>query len=97
MQRQKREISEVTLKWIKEGRSQDEVVLENRRTKVEHYDSVRAPERLVCWGFEWQVLTEAYGHSYHAGVFKSLLSGLKELSESKNKRIFGRFPGRRTI
>lgn len=44
------------------------------------------PKRLLCWGFDVQMLAEAYGGYYEAGVFKALLTGLKELSESKNKR-----------
>lgn len=44
------------------------------------------PKNMLCWGFDVQMLTEAYGGYHEAGVFKSLLTGLKELSESKNKR-----------
>jgi hypothetical protein len=32
------------------------------------------------------MLSEAYGGYYEAGVFNALLTGLKELSESKNRR-----------
>jgi hypothetical protein len=44
------------------------------------------PKSLLCWGFDVQLLAEAYGGYYEAGVFKALLTGLKELSESKNRR-----------
>jgi hypothetical protein len=47
---------------------------------------LRASKLLLCWGFEVRLLTEAYGNYHEAGVFKHLLTGLKELSESTNKR-----------
>jgi hypothetical protein len=41
----------------------------------------------LCWGFELARLTEVYGNYYSPGVFKALLEGLKELSESKNESL----------
>jgi hypothetical protein len=51
-----------------------------------HTDLARPPGLLLFWGFDVQLLAQAYGGYYEGGVFKALLTGLKELSESKNKR-----------
>jgi len=61
--------------------------LDNVEPRAEHFDLISAPERLLCWGFELARLTEVYGDYYSPGVFKALLEGLKELSESKNARL----------
>lgn len=58
--------------------------------KVEHLDLISPPERMYCWGFDLVRLTEAYGNDYGTGVYKALLEGLGNLSESKNERRRGR-------
>lgn len=60
--------------------------LDNIQPSAQHFDLIVSPKRLLCWAFELRRLIEAHGDVYGAEVFKSILEGLKQLSESENKR-----------
>jgi hypothetical protein len=61
--------------------------LDNAQPRAEHFYLVVSPERLLCWGFELRLLGEAYGKVYGDEVFKAILEGLKDLSQTKNRCI----------
>lgn len=52
-----------------------------------YYDLILPPKRLLCWGFESQTLAESYRNTHYREVFKAILTGLNELSESGDKRV----------
>jgi hypothetical protein len=58
----------------------------NVKPKTRYTGLAHPPRLLLFWGFDVQLLAQTYGGYYEGGVFKALLTGVKELSESKNKR-----------
>lgn len=65
----------------------NEIDLENLHPKPEHFDIVTVPQTLLCWGFDTRNMMDAYGIGFELTVFRALLTGLKEISESKNRRV----------
>lgn len=61
--------------------------LENVHPKAELFDLITRPKLLLCWSFELRFSAKGGGYLDPDEVFKSLLTALKEISESKNKRV----------